>query len=113
MLVTQRTLPHVCQLDGAFRAGVHEPVATDGVEFGSSDNFCQLFHIRRLNVNNIEALVLNIQIPEVDPEVIAADEGLAITIHGNAVDVICVGIRVGFAGNGGHHGIMMRQSWEL
>jgi hypothetical protein len=36
------------------------------VEFGSSDDLCKLFHVRRLDVHDIEALILDIQVPQVD-----------------------------------------------
>jgi hypothetical protein len=60
----------------------------------SSDDLSQLLHVGRLDVYDIKALVLNVEIPQIDPKIIAADEGFAITIHRNAVDVVCMRIRV-------------------
>lgn len=81
VLVTQSTLAHIRQLDCALGAGIHEPVAADGVKFSCSDDFCELFHVGRLDVDNVEALVLDVQVPEVDSQVIATDESLSVTIH--------------------------------
>jgi hypothetical protein len=80
VLVTERTLAHVGELDGALGAGVHEPVAAHGVEFRGRDNLCKLFHVRRLNVHDVEALVLDVQVPEVYAQVVTADEGLPIAV---------------------------------
>ena len=80
MLVTEGTFPHVCQFDGPLRACVHEPVAALGMELCRCNDFCKFFHIRRFDINNIEALVLYVEVPEIDAKIIAADEGLAIAI---------------------------------
>jgi hypothetical protein len=63
MLVTEGTLAHVGQLDGAFGTRVHEPVATQRVELGRGNHLCELFHVGRLDIDNIEALVLYVEIP--------------------------------------------------
>lgn len=80
MLIAESTLPHICQFDSAFRACVHEPIAANGVKFSGGDNLCQLLHIGGLDVNDVEALVLNVEVPEVDPEVITTDKGLSIAV---------------------------------
>ena len=64
------------------------------MKLGSSDDLGQFFHVGWLDIHNVKTLVLNIKVPEVDSEIITADEGLAIAVHGNAVDVVCMGIRV-------------------
>lgn len=81
MLVAQGTFAHVSQLDGAFRARIHEPVAALGVELGSSDDLRKLFHVCGLDVDNVKTLVLDVEIPKVDTKIIAADEGFAVAIH--------------------------------
>ena len=63
VLITKRTLTHICQLNRAFGACVHKPVAALRVEFGSGDDLRKLFHIRRLDIDNVEALILNVQVP--------------------------------------------------
>ena len=60
MLVAKRTLPHVGQLDCAFRTCVHEPVATLRVELRGSNDLGQFLHVRGFDVNNVEALILDI-----------------------------------------------------
>ena len=113
MLITQRALPHVRQLDGAFRAGVHEPVAADWVELCRGYDFSQLLHVRGFDIHDVEALILNVEVPQIDSEVIAADESLAVTVHGDAVDVVCVRVRIGLSRHGRHDRVMMSQSREL
>ena len=110
MLITQGAFSHIGQLDGAFRASIHKPVATLWMEFCSSNNFSELFHINRLDVNDIEALVLNVKIPKVYSEVVTTDKCLSIAIDRYAVDVICVGIRVCSTWDGGNHSVMMCQT---
>lgn len=63
MLVTERILSHVRQLYRAFRARVHKPIAALWVEFSCGDHLCQLLHVRGFDVDNIEALILNVEIP--------------------------------------------------
>lgn len=113
MLVTKSAFTHVRQFDCSFGARVHEPIATQRVKLGCGNDFSQLLHVRGLNVNNVEALILYVEIPEIDSEIVTADEGLAIAVYGYAVDVIGMRIGVGFAGNGCYDGIVMGQTGEL
>ena len=80
MLVAKSTLTHICQLDRALRTCVHEPIAALGVELCSCNDLSQFLHVGRLDIDNIKALVLNVEVPEVDSEVIAADECLTIAV---------------------------------
>lgn len=80
MAITKCAFSHVCELDGALGAGVHEPVATLWVELGGRDDLGQLLHIGGLDINDIEALILYVQVPEVDAQIIAADVRLSITV---------------------------------
>ena len=113
MLIAQRSLPHVGELDCAFRAGVHEPIAASGMELSSRDDLCQLFHVCRFDIDNIEALVLNVKVPQVDPKVVAADESLPIAVHRDAVDVICVCICICPPRDSCNDRIMMCHPWKL
>jgi hypothetical protein len=70
VLIAQRSLTHIGQLNGAFAGSVHEPIAADRVEFGGCDDLGELLHIGRLDVHDVETLVLNVQVPQVDPQVI-------------------------------------------
>lgn len=94
VLVAERTLSHVGELDCALATGVHEPVAALGVKLGGGDDLRQLLHVGRLDVDNVEALILNVQVPEVDPQVIAGYERLPVRVDGYAVDMIGVCVRV-------------------
>lgn len=110
MLVTQCTLSHISQLDGPFRTCVHEPVAALWMELGSSDNFRELFHICRLDIDDVKALILDVEIPQVDTQVVATYKSLSIAIDGYTVDVVGVGVCIRSSRNGGHHGVVMRKA---
>lgn len=107
MLITQRTLPHVCQFDGALATGIHEPIAALGMELCCCDDLSQLLHIRRLDVDDVEALILNVEIPKIDPKVITGDECFAVRIYGYAVDMIGMRIGVCSSWDSGHYSIMV------
>lgn len=107
MLVTQSAFSHVCKLDRAFGACIHEPVAALWVEFCGCDDFSQFFHVRWLNIDYIEALVLNVQVPQIYAQIITADECFSIAVYGDAVDVVGVSIGVGSTRYSGHHSIVV------
>ena len=113
MLVAQGTFSHVRQLDGSLGARIHEPVTALGMKLRSSDDLCQLFHVCWLDIDNIEALVLDVEVPEIDPKVIAADEGFTITVHGYAVDVIRMCVCIGLPGHSSNHSVMVRKAGKL
>lgn len=113
MLVTEGTLSHVGKLDGALGAGIHEPVATLWVELGGSDDLSKLFHVSRFDVDNVEALVLDIQVPEIDAQVVAADVRLAIAVDRDAVDVVGVGVGICSPGYSGNDSIVMCEAGQL
>lgn len=94
MCVTKSSLTHVSQLDGSLAAGIHEPIAAEWVEFCGSNDLSQLLHVGRLDINNVEALILNVEIPQVDAQVVTTDVCFAIAVHRNAIDVISVGVGV-------------------
>lgn len=111
MLIAKRALSHVSKLDGSLGTRIHEPIAAGRVKLGSCDDLGELFHIRRFNIDNVETLVLNVEVPEVDSKIVGADKGLTIAVDGYAVDVVGVGIRIGFAGYGCDDSIVMGQAW--
>lgn len=113
VMVAECTLAHIRKLNRALGAGVHEPVAALWMELGSRYDLGELLHIGRLDVDNVKALLLYVKIPEVDAQVIAADKCLAVTIHGNTVDVVCVSIGVGAARNSRDDCVVVCQAWEL
>ena len=113
MLVTQGTLSHICKLNGALGACIHEPIAALRMELSSRDDFSQLFHIGWLDVDDIEALILDVQIPQIDAQVITANECLAIAVDRYAVDMISMCIGISPSRNGSNDSIMMGESRQL
>ena len=53
MSITERRITHVGELDVALRARVHEKVTVDRVELGGSDDFRQLLHVYRFDVDDV------------------------------------------------------------
>jgi hypothetical protein len=58
-------------------------------------------------------LVLNVQVPKVYPQIITADKGLSITVHGNTVNMVSMGIGIGAPGYRSNNSIMMCKAWQL
>jgi hypothetical protein len=110
--VAQSPLAHVSQLDGSLAAGIHEPIAAHGVELCGGDDFGQLLHVGRLDVDNVEALVLNVEVPQVDAQIITADVRLAVAVDRNAIDVVGVGVGVNTARNGGNDRVVVGHARE-
>lgn len=113
MLITKGTLTHVGELDSAFGACIHEPITARGVKFGGCDDLGELLHISGLDINNVEALVLNVQVPKVYTQVVAANKCLAVAIDRNAVDVVCVGVGIRPTWHSGHDCVVMCQTRQL
>jgi hypothetical protein len=113
VLIAQRPLSHIGKLNSPFRAGVHKPVAAGRVEFGGGDDLGELLHVGRLYINDVEALVLDVEIPQVDAKIVAADEGLPVAVHRDAVYVVRMGVGVRPPGHSGHNGIMVRHPRKL
>lgn len=81
------------------------------MKFGSGDDFGQLFHIGWLDVNDIETLILDVEVPQVYSQIVTADKGLPIAVDGYAVDVIGVGVCIVSARHSSNDGVMVSQSW--
>lgn len=113
VLVTESPLTHVRQFNGSLGAGVHEPVTADRVEFGGCDDLGEFLHVRWLDIHNVEALVLNVEVPQVDAEVIATDKGLAVAVHRDAIYMVRVGVGICFPWDSGHHSVVVCQSRQL
>lgn len=94
MRITKSPLTHISQLDGSLAAGIHEPIAAERVELCGGNDLGQLFHVCRLDVNNVEALILNVEVPQVDAQIITTDVCLAIAVDRNAINVVSVGVGV-------------------
>lgn len=113
MVVAKSTLTHIRQLNRALRARIHEPVTALWMKLRGGNNLSQLLHIRRLDIDDVEALVLNVQVPEVYPQIIGRDKRLPIAVHRDAVDVVGVRVGVRSAWHGGNNRIVMRKAWKL
>ena len=74
--VAERRRAHVAELNRALGAAVHEHVRVRRVELGRRNHLGQLLHVGRLDVDNVERLVANAQIPQVDAQVVRRDERL-------------------------------------
>lgn len=64
------------------------------MELGRCDHLSELLHVVRLDVDNVETLVRDVEIPQVDAQIIRRDEGLAVAIDGDRVDVVRVRVGV-------------------
>lgn len=60
-----------------------------------------------------EALVADVQVPEVDAQVIRRDVGLPVRVDRDRVDMVGVGVRVYFAGNRSNNGVVMCELRQL
>lgn len=80
VLVAQSTFSHIRQLDGALGTSIHEPVAANRVKLRRGYNLCKLLHVGGLDINDVKTLVLDVQVPKVDSQIITTDERLAIAV---------------------------------
>lgn len=113
MLIAKCSFPHIGKLDSALRASVHEPVTADWMKLGRCDYLREFFHVGRFDIHNVEALVLNVEIPQVDSEVITANESFAIAVHGDTIYMVCVGVGVRSPWNSSHNGVMVCQAGKF
>lgn len=70
MPVAQGGHPHVAEAYEAFAGAVDEIVAVGRMEFSSRDDFSELFHVGRFNVDYVETLIRNIQMPQIDTQIV-------------------------------------------
>eukprot|EP00967_Tisochrysis_lutea_P029052 scaffold33950_cov29-Tisochrysis_lutea.AAC.3 len=64
------------------------------VEVGRRDDLGERLHVGRLHVHDVEAGRVVIEIPHVEPQVVAGHERLAIRVQSNRVDVVRFGVAV-------------------
>ena len=67
MIITECSLSHIAQTYCSFAGWVNEVVAFFRVELTGSDDFGQLLHVGRFDVDNIKRLIGNLHMPEIDP----------------------------------------------
>ncbi len=113
MSITEGCLPHVAQPYGALAGGVHEQVALPRVKLGGRDDLRQLLHVGRLDVDNVEALVGDLHVPEVDAQVVGGEVRLRVRVDGDGVDVVRVGVGEDAARRGLHHQLHWLQHRNL
>ena len=73
--VTQRVGPHIREPNRPFTARVREQVTRPGVELRGGDHLREVLHVPRLDVHDVEARVVAVQVPQVDAQVIRAAIG--------------------------------------
>lgn len=83
------------------------------MEFCGSDDLRKLLHIRRLDIHNIEALILDVQIPEVYTQIIATDERLPIAVDRDTVDVVSMSIGISPPRYGGDYCVVMCEAGKF
>lgn len=83
------------------------------MELGCCDDLGQFLHISGFDIHDVEALVLNVEVPQVDTEIVTADEGLAIAVHRDTIDMVRMGICIRSARDGGDNCVVMCQAWHL
>lgn len=66
VLIAECRRAHVTQPNRSFTTRVHEQVAVARMKLRRCNDLRQLFHVRRLNVDDVERLVGDLQIPQVD-----------------------------------------------
>ena len=82
------------------------------MKFCSGDDFGEFLHVCRLDVDNVEALILNVEVPQVYSKIIATDEGLAVAVDGDTVNVICMCVCIRPPRHGSDDGIVVGEAWQ-
>lgn len=80
------------------------------MEFGCCNDLGEFFHVSWFDVNDIEALILDVEIPEIDPQVVTTDEGLSVAVDGDTVDMIGMSILVRSTRHRSDDSVMMCQA---
>jgi hypothetical protein len=79
------------------------------VKFRRCDDFSKLFHIDWLDVDYVEALITDVEIPKINSKIVCADVCLSIGIDTDAVDMIGVCVCIDLSRYCSHNGIVMSQ----
>lgn len=59
-----------------------------------------------------ETLVAYIKVPEIYSKVIGRDIGFLIRVDRDGMDMVCVGVGVNLAGNGGDDVVLLHHLWQ-
>ena len=92
--VAHGVLAQICQTNRPLTRRVRQIVAIFRMKFGARDDFAQVFHVGRLYVHNVETLLIALEMPHVDSQIIRTDEGFPVAVHAQRVDVIRVRVGV-------------------
>lgn len=96
----------------------------NGMELGRSDDFSQLLHVHRFDVDDVcarhkrrsrgnkgtsltKTLVTNVKIPEVYPKIVGGDVSFLIGINRDGMDVVCMSVGVNLAGDCGDNVVLL------
>lgn len=80
------------------------------MELCSCNDFSELLHVSWLDIDDVEALILNVKVPQVDSKIIAAYERLAVRIYRYTVNMISMRISICLSWNCSYYGIVMRKT---
>ena len=83
------------------------------MELRGRNNLSQLLHVCGFDVDYVEALVLDVEVPEVDPQIIAANERFAIAVDRYAVDMVGMRVCIRLTRYCGNDGVVVCESWQL
>mmetsp|Transcript_19826 Transcript_19826/g.61903 ORF Transcript_19826/g.61903 Transcript_19826/m.61903 type:complete len:396 (-) Transcript_19826:545-1732(-) len=103
---------HVAEADAAARGGVEEGVAVDRVEVGRREDLGERLHVCRLDVDYVEAALSVSQVPQVEPQVVAGEERLAVGAERHRVYVVRVRVRKGSLRRRRDDALAGRHQWE-
>lgn len=82
------------------------------MELGRRDDLRQFLHVGRLDVDDVEALVGDLQVPQIKPEVVRREVRLLVRVDRYRVDVVGVSIGKNPTGRGLHHQIHWLYRWH-
>ena len=99
------------------------------MELGRSDDFSQLLHVHGFDIDDVctrhkwrlqgykrapltEALVTDIEVPEIYSKIVGGDVSFLIRIDGDGVDVVCMSVGVDLAGNGSDNVVLLGHLWQ-
>lgn len=82
------------------------------MELGRRDDLRQFLHVGRLDVDDVEALVGYLQVPQVEPEVVRRQVRLLVRVDRYRVDVVGVSVGKDPTGRRLHHQIHRFDRWH-
>mmetsp|Transcript_7554 Transcript_7554/g.17290 ORF Transcript_7554/g.17290 Transcript_7554/m.17290 type:complete len:235 (-) Transcript_7554:149-853(-) len=85
------------------------------VTHSSRNDFCELLHVRRLDVHNVECRVVATQVPQVDPKIICREEIFLVAVERDRVDMIGMSIHEHAFRRGTYHILLsaLAKRWDI